>query len=696
MSSAAGTLRRSLEAVTYRLALRGGPQSDWVVRRLHLVEAVSEPYALSLDVKADLDVETDDLLGADVDLEIGRSTFERHIYGVIERVELQGVIDDRLGVRLYVSPAFKLLVQHIDTRIFQDKKVTEILDEVLTAALAQYGRKVDMSRLDDVYLSRDYCVQYGESDFHFCSRLMEEEGISYFFEPETEDGEPTGVELMILADQDPSSPNSDFPEIEGEIPDQIPIMGDTTELGDTEALHRLEWVQPQAITRLSTRRFNWKRPDPANPPVAVAEQPDARGRVREVYLPDARRRIEDQAGDDAYMGTEHTEDEVPLTRRRFQMYAGERAYGKGASNVTCLCAGGIFTLGDHSHAAIALSKLLVTRVVHTGCCPDADRARHASERSDQSYYNSFECIPAHRVLHSREATPKPRIFGPQTATVVGPPGKEIHTDAHGRIKVLFHWDRLSSGDQSSSCWVRVAQMWAGHGWGTWFVPRVGMEVVVEFLDGNPDRPLVVGCVYNGANTTPYAPHEEPTKSTIKTRSSPGGDGFNELRFEDAKGAEEIFVHAQRDYNEVVQSNRSRRVGGNETVTIGGNQVVTVNGAPVHGNAESPRRGRQTSIDGHEYIETTKTIHLKAPQRIVLEVPGSSIIIEPGGIKLVSGNGASITMDDDVTAMSSAGSSMVLSEGISIVTDTTLALSGRVATVAGDSEVILKGGMIRLN
>lgn len=683
-SAIGGALGQSLEAVSYHVEITGGPNPDWHVRRVHFAEAISEPYDLSLDVlTADLDVEVDDLLGADVDLELGRASFVRHVHGVIERVELQGIQADRLGVRLHVAPAFKLLLQHVDTRIFQDKKVPQILEEMLTAGLGQYGRKVDVSRLNDTYLIRDYCVQYGESDFHFASRLMEEEGIAYIFEPELVDDEPTGVEVMVLVDQNPDAPNSDFPEIQGEILDQIPIIADRAELADCESLRYLDWVLPQSVTMVSTRRFNWKRPDPASPPVATQGQADARGRTREVYAPDDRRRIADLQGNDCYGGTEAEEDEVRLTRRRFQSAAGDRSHGQGASNVTCLRAGGLFTLGDHTHAALAFSQFLVTRALHYGDCPDREQS---GSGGGERYQNSFECIPAQSFFRSPEVTPKPRVFGPQTATVTGPAGKEIHTDQHGRIKVRFHWDRLSPADETSSCWVRVAQMWAGKGWGTWFLPRIGMEVIVEFLDGNPDRPLAVGCVYNGSNDTPYRPDEQPTKSTIKSNSSIGGEGFNELRFEDAKGSEEIFVHAQKDYNQVVRSNRSLSVGGNETISVKGNETVTIKGAPVHGEAEAPRPGRQTNITGHDYLETSETINIKAPKCIVLQVGNSKIEMTPSSITVKAGNGAAVELSDMLLAYSVGNGSQIqlqseMCPGI---------------TVESESEIIINGMMIYLN
>ena len=191
------------------------------------------------------------------------------------------------------------------------------------------------------------------------------------------------------------------------------------------------------------------------------------------------------------------------------------------------------------------------------------------------YRNWFECMDARLPYRPQTVPPRPRIHGPHTAIVVGPPGEEIHTDEHGRIKVRFHWDRVSPFDDTASCWIRVAQRWSGPGWGALILPRVGMEVLVEFLDGDPDRPMVTGCVYNGNNMPPYPLPDEKTKSTTRSESSPGGGGFNEIRLEDAKGAEEIYVHAQLDMNTVVLQHTTRTVGVDDTDTVGNNQVESV-------------------------------------------------------------------------------------------------------------------------
>ena len=207
-------------------------------------------------------------------------------------------------------------------------------------------------------------------------------------------------------------------------------------------------------------------------------------------------------------------------------------------------------------------------------------------------------------------------------------------------------------------------MWAGAGWGTWFLPRVGMEVVVQFLDGDPDQPLVVGCVYNGSNGVPYTLPDDKTKSTIRTRSSPGSEGFNELRFEDAAGNEEIYVHAQKDHNIEVLNDHTRKVDANETVTVGGNRVVTIQGnhlVEVKGDpAESKNgdntggssfKGSSTAVTGDYKCTASATAYISAPDSITLECPGSSIKLEPGKITLCAGGGATIVLDANALMLS---------------------------------------------
>ena len=228
----------------------------------------------------------------------------------------------------------------------------------------------------------------------------------------------------------------------------------------------------------------------------------------------------------------------------------EEAHGAeitGSSICKALQSGYHFQLEQFYRESMNHKQYLVTAVWHTA-------SQSFEEGADFEYSNSFACIPIEVKFRPLRATHKPVMQGSQTAIVVGPPGEEIYTDEYGRIKVQFHWDRVGKKDDKSSCWIRVSQPWAGPGWGAITIPRIGHEVVVDFLEGDPDRPLITGSVYNGINKPPYPLPDEKTKSTLKSDSSQGSGGFNEIRFEDKKGSEEIFVHGQKDYNTVIENN----------------------------------------------------------------------------------------------------------------------------------------------
>ncbi len=644
-----------IEDVQHAIHVSGGPDPGWQVRRFRLAEAISEPYELSLDLVAHTsaeEVEIDGLIGEDVEFELYRGPVSRSVCGLIHRASLLTSDSDEIVVRLLVVPAWTYLEQHVDTRIFQDRTVPEILKEVLDPALDQYGRKLDTSRLRERYLVRDYCVQYAESDFAFASRLMEEEGISYVFQPEQSGGKPTGVELMVLLDQDPGQPNAGFDDVEGIFDGEVAIITHRPETADQESIQTLEWTRSEQPNKVAMRRFNWKRPAPDALPHAEHAAIPRRGRTRELYIPDDRRRVEDESGNDGYEGTETDEDETPASQRRFELLTSQEGHGHGTSNLVGMMAGGLFTLADHANVELGGQRLLVTRAVHTGTAPETERG---AEVEGSRFQGSFECILADVPHRPALKTQRPRIHGPQTAIVTGPPGEEIHTDRHGRIKVRFHWDRVSPFDDTSSCWVRVAQAMAGPGWGSWSLPRVGMEVVVDFLDGNPDRPLVTGCVYNGDNRPPYELPEGKTKSTIKSQSSPGGGGSNELRFDDGAGHEEVYFHAQKDHTEVVENDHSRAVKGDETISVGGahnvtvgadqsttitgNHVVVVNGK----DGQSPHYS--ITVNEDYSLSAAKTVHVNAEERITLQCKTTVIELTPERIILQAGKeGSRIELD----------------------------------------------------
>jgi type VI secretion system secreted protein VgrG len=737
-----------IPTVDYTFDVQGGPNPEWQVRRFYLSEGLSQTYELVVDVLTeDTAVNPEELLGANARLDIDRHEVMRQVAGVIHRVDYVGInVDRKLAMRIHVVPALRLLAQDAGSRIFQDQTVPEILRAVLEPALAAFEREVDLAGLSTAtseYPKRDYCVQLRESAFDFASRLMEEDGIAYYFKVSGD------KEVLVLVDQSSGDPNTAFPEVEIIDPDasrMIPIITDRPDLADRESLRYFDWCQPLRPNQVTVRSFNWKAFAPAGEPLETVVPAEAPSPLRRQYVfSPARKAVDEQAGADPKSSFDGSAIDEPKleAERRFDLYKRETQLGRGRSNVVGFHAGGRFTLDDRSFTLFEELQFLLTRLTHHGEAPGVE----ASGANDGARYeNTFECIPIANPFRPARVTPAPRIHGPQTATVTGPSGEEIHTDKHGRIKVRFHWDEHNALDDTASCWVRTAQMWAGPSWGTWFLPRVGMEVVVEFLDGNPDRPLVTGCVYNSANPTPYPLPDEKTKSTIKSNSSKGGSGFNEFRFEDAKGAEEIFLHAQKDLNEVILNDMSTSVGhdqtlgvdndrtktvkgyetitvnkdrmtaidGSESVTIKGSLNMVVEGGANKGKGTDPSPlGMGVGVTGEYNINAsskftvtvgastlvmdTSSIALTTSAKISLTVGGSSITLVPAQIDVASatviaagGPGASVLKLDGDADLKGGGKVLVHMGGSHVLLDGAAEMKGSTAKVAGDGLAELKG------
>jgi type VI secretion system secreted protein VgrG len=346
---------------------------------------------------------------------------------------------------------------------------------------------------------------------------------------------------------------------------------------------------------------------------------------------------------------------------------------RGTTNSRKATAGYRFSLTGSPLSADPVEYL----VVASNC--SIEMAEVASDKAGgmiDSYRCALMAMPADRPFRLEAEVPWPVMRGPQTAKVVGEAGQEITTDSYGRIKVQFPWDRYATGDETSSCWIRVAQVWAGANWGAMFIPRIGQEVVVEFLDGDPDRPLVTGCVYNANQMPPYALPDNKTRSVIKTNSSTGG-GSNELRFEDKAGSEEVYFHAQKDYNKVVLNNETVKITQDTTTTVEkGNRSVTVsegnNSATVSqgNNSLTVSQGNDSttvslgnhtlSVDaGSSTISAGQQITLKANEQITLQVGGTSITLSAEGISI---SGPQISASAEASMSLSGGGSMSLTAG----------------------------------
>jgi type VI secretion system secreted protein VgrG len=644
-----------------RLHVRYSFQSDaeggdgWRVQRVVLEERMDRPYEAVLDLSND-DTSADPLalLGQPAVLTIERHAV-RDVHGVIRRVERGGGggSDRSVTARVHLVPALWTLSQTRNTRVFQEKAVKDILQEVLEAGLGPFQREVQFD-LQGTYQPREYCMQWEESDLDFCHRLMQEEGMWYHFDHSGD------AEKMVIGDT-----ASSFEGLETQDGNPVPYTPVGQGSSPIEAVMEFLSGRQLVPNKTTVREYDWTRPatdfkgeaELTGSAAASADEP-----AMEEYFHGPAVHFS-QFSSPSFGGDDIAKQADLVKRRR----ATEIDVARATSELTLASPGQRFELTGHPHVELD-REWFVVAVRHEG-----QGAGDGGGEGGVEYVNHLELMPADVDWRPRRTQWKRRVHSVLTATVVGPSGEEIHTDVHGRIKVQFHWDREGQKDDHSSCFIRSMQPWAGQGWGFVFLPRIGMEVVVTFVDGDIDRPLVIGSVYNGQNPPPYALPDDKTKSTIKSNSSPGGDGFNELRFEDAAGSEEIFIHAQKDMNEVVLNNHTRDVGAdesihvagnrsksidvNETITIKGHQQITIQG---EGNPnQGAVKGGQMNITGKYSLYANDEIIVEAPNKITLKVPGSSIVMEPGKITLTSGDKSTVVLDANVLAKSSGGSSMFL-------------------------------------
>jgi type VI secretion system secreted protein VgrG len=646
---------------------------DWQVAGFRYSEAFNEPFELVVELyTTSLWAEPAQLLGANATVTIERGVLARDIAGIVERIADGAIQQGRLVTQLTIVPALRALGMRKTSRIFQDMTIVEILQAVLDEGLGPYERSVDSGYLSGSYDAQEYTVQYQETDLQFVHRLMEEYGISYRFK--TEDGK----DVMLLGDS------------EGAWVDLVSLGNEAAVLpvnlrdggsGGREDVRKFQRVSKLRSTVQRTMVFDWMAP-------TSLIQTEGSEKADVVIPNGAELAPEREDYDHGEPSTTYgyrtgglvmaaLDKQVALRRALHQRDA---VTCRGTSSATQLAPGCKFELLDHPQPDLA-AEYLVTEVVHSY------GSFAGGEPGTDAYTNQFECIPSAVEWRPQRRHPRPRIASVQTATVVGPAGEEIYTDEHGRIKVQFHWDRDGTFDENSSCFVRVVQPWAGNGWGFVWLPRINMEVIVTFVDGDVDRPVVTGCLYNGANATPYPLPDDKTKSTIKSNSSPGGGGFNELRFEDAAGSEEIFVHAQKDYNEVVLNNHTTKVDVDQTNTVGGNQTQSVSGNQTESvggeqtmSVEKNRtvtitgsqsvtikgskaadgvNGSKLNITGDYKVDASNTIAIQAPTEIKLTCGGSSITMVPGTITLQAGGGAKLVLDGNALLQSAAGTKVLL-------------------------------------
>lgn len=491
----------------------------------------------------------------------------RQVHGVIRRFQ-QAESGKQLTVyEATLVPTVFRLSQRRDSRIFQVLTAPEIIARVLDAA----GFTSDAYRLQiyRTHWPKEYSVQYRETDWDYISRIMEEEGIFCFFD-HAED-----ADVLVISDGAFAYQPIAAPATLGYHPSGGVVV-------HSEHVHRLRYTEEVRPGKVTLRDFNFK-----TPALSLEVSADAGDHTdREIY---------DYPGE-----YDLPRDGAERVKSRLEDLQAFRQHADGESNCARLAPGHTFSLNDHPREAWN-QDYMVTEIEHRG--REAVGGEAAADAG--GYQNRFRVIPAGVAYRPAERTPKPSARGVQTAIVVGPAGEEIYTDEFGRVKVQFHWDRQGKRDEHSSCWIRVSQVWAGQAYGAMYIPRIGHEVIVDFLEGDPDRPIIIGRVYHATNVPPYALPGDKTKSTLRSSSSPGGAGSNELRFEDQKGLEEIYLHGERDWNIHIEHDKDQIIGRNESLHVGNDRLkkVVVNQSEDVGANKTIHVGANhtETIDGHEAV-----------------------------------------------------------------------------------------------
>jgi type VI secretion system secreted protein VgrG len=635
-----------------------------VIRTIHGEERVSGLFHYTLEmVSEDNSLSFDDIVGKKVTVKIALangSTDYRN--GVVGRF-VQAGKDAR--VTTYYADVYSwlwLLTLNTDCKIFQNKSTPDIVKQIFSDA----GFTDFKDSLTGTYQPREYCVQYMETSYDFVSRLMEEEGIFYFFE------HTSSAHTLVLADD-----SSAYGTCTGVT--SISVRPSDVSWASEESVTECSLEQQVVVGQFKSDDYNFETP--STDLLATASGQDT---ARSIY---------------EFPGVyKASSDGETITSRNLAGYQASGKILRGTGTCRAFRAGAKFTLTGHSRSDVNADYVLI----------------RLSWRADQStvYTSSFEAIPATVEFHPPRITPRPKIVGTQTAVVTGKSGEEIWTDQYGRVTVQFFWDQVGQNDEKSSCWIRVAQGWAGKQWGSWFLPRVGQEVVVSFLEGNPDRPLVTGSVYNATQTVPYTLPDDQTKSTIKSYSSKGGGGFNEFRFEDKKDSEEIFMQAQKDLNVTVLNDYTATITNNRKVTISkkdetlivdqGNRTVQVN----TGNETHEVKGkRDLTITGNETHTNKADYTSNVTGNFTLKVSGNISIEASGSVSIKSGTtfnneaGTSLTNKSGTDLTNQAGTSLTNKAGTTMENNAGVSLTNKASasqTVDGGGMLTLKGGMVKIN
>lgn len=633
------------------------------------------------------DLDPDAILGKPVTVTVKSGQSTRYFHGLVTDFALSGYNERLHEYHATVRPWFWFLTRTADCRIYQSRTVPDIFQDVCRQA----GFSDFRLSLAGTYEPWEYCVQYRETDFAFLSRLLAQEGIFYFFEHAKD------KHVLVLCDD-----VARLTSVSGY--DSVPFFPPTEGETRRERDHLSSWAFQKSYQpgMFATRDYDFKTPTPLLAATDNISRPYDKASY-EIY---------------EYPAEANTQkDAERIAKVRIQELQIGQLVARGSGNAAGLATGALFKLTGHPRGDQNIQYLIAaTSITLTN---DSFHSGSAGATTEPQFKVALEGLDAREPFRPARSTPKPIIQGAQTAVVVGPKADEIHTDEFGRVKVQFHWDRYGKLDGDSSCWIRVAQPWAGKGWGAIQIPRIGQEVVVSFLEGDPDRPIVVGSVYNGANKPPYSLPDNKTQSGLKTRSSMQGtgDNCNEIRFEDKKGAEQLFIHAEKNQDIEVENDESHSVGhdrkkevkNDETVAIGNDRKEDVKHDETiaigndrkkdvkHDENVTVGNDRTESVGSNERIDIGKNQDVTVGAKQTLNV-GKDRNIDVGASQRVT-IARNLTID--------AGDWITITTGNASITmrkDGTIAIRGRNITIDGSgtvnvkatSDVVVKGSKVLTN
>lgn len=664
-------------------------------QRLHVYEELSRPFEHQLTLlSAQKDINLDDVLGKPVSVQLGipKGKF-RYFSGYVSRFAQSGMVGRYYRYTATSRPWLWFLSRTADCRIFQEMTVPDIIKQVFADhPTADFELKLSAS-----YHKWNYCVQYRETDFNFVSRLMEQEGIYYYFRHDK------GRHTMVLVDSTSAhSPYGDY----GTIPYVVPERVRRTDQEYIDSWEISREIQPGLYAQDD---FDFERPSA----VLLTKKNVSRQHNEADYeIYDFPGEYLQKADGDHYAAV------------RMDELSTQFEIANAATNARGLCVGATFTLSDQTRDDQNREYLVL------GANYDLEFSAYEglSDPNPGTYQCSFRAMTTQQQFRPARTTPKPHVTGPQTAVVVGPAGDEIYTDKYGRVKVQFPWDRYGKKNENSSCWMRVSHPWAGKNWGMIAIPRIGQEVIVDFLEGDPDEPIITGRVYNAEQMPPYALPANMTQTGTKTRSTKGGDpsNFNEIRFEDKKGQEQLFIHAEKnqdievehdethwvgndrtkkidhdettdvkhDRTETVGNNESISIGANRTETVGGNESITI----TKDRSESVGKNEEISIGESQSLTVGKDQSLSVDHDRSANVGGNeSITVAKDQTVTISGNRTvSVDKDDKLSVGKKlhidAGDEIVLQTGsasIVLKNDGTITIKGNDITLDGSGNINIK-------